>query len=64
MNIDVEKYIKENAVLDSDEKVVVKELWNNRYRVNVWKEDPNYISQSYFVRVSESGILCNPSIGI
>jgi hypothetical protein len=59
----VEEYISKNAILDSDDKVVVKELWDQRYRVNIWKYNPNRITQSFFVRVSESGIECNPSIG-
>jgi hypothetical protein len=56
----VEEYISKNAILDSDDKVVVKELWD---RVNICKYNPNRITQSFFVRVSESGIECNPSIG-
>jgi hypothetical protein len=63
MNQTVEQYVNDNAIIDSDEKVVVKELWDGRYRVNVWKYDPNRISQSFFVTVSESGIECSPSLG-
>ena len=60
----VVKYIEEKAILDNDEKVVIKPLWDNRYRVNVWKFNPNRISRSYFVKVSDNGIECNPSIGM
>ena len=61
--MNIEQYIKDHAILDSDEKVVVRELWDGRYRVNIWKHDPNRISQSYFVRVSESGVECSPELG-
>jgi endo-alpha-1,4-polygalactosaminidase (GH114 family) len=63
LEMNLEQYIKDRAILDSDEKVVIKELWKGRYRVNVWKHNPNRISRSYFVRVHESGIECNPDLG-
>ena len=61
--MNVKEYIEERAVLDSDDKVVVKELWDGNYRANIWKYDPNRIVRSYFVTVTESGISCNPSLG-
>lgn len=61
--MNVKQYIEQHAVLDSDDHVVVKELWNSRYRVNIWKHDPNRIVRSYFVHVTESGVSCNPSLG-
>ena len=59
----VKEFVEQHAVLDSDEKIVVRELWDGRYRVNVWKYNPNRITQSYFVRVGESGVQCSPDIG-
>jgi len=59
-----DEYVRENAILDSDDHIVTKELWDNRFRVNVWKYNPNRIAQSFFVRVGESGVVeCNPQIG-
>jgi len=58
-SVDVKTYVEENAVLDSDDHVIVKELWDGRYRANVWKYDPNRISQSFFVTVNESGVSCS-----
>ena len=62
--MNIEEYVKTHAILDSDDKVVVKELWSGRYRVNVWKHDPsNRISQSFFIKVEEDKIYCNPTMG-
>ena len=35
----------------SEFKRDIKHLWENRYRVNFWRNDPNTISRSYFVIV-------------
>jgi len=57
-------YVQENGILDSDDHLQVRELWEGRYRVNVWKYNPNKIVQSFFVRTNESGVVdCNPSLG-
>ena len=62
--VNVKQYVEDNAILDSDDKVVVKELWDGRYRVNVWKHDPNRIVQSYFIQSDASGVVsCSPSLG-
>ena len=61
----VTKYVEDNILLDSDDHIVTKELWDGRYRVNVWKYDPkNAIVKSFFIQTDESGvILCSPQIG-
>lgn len=48
--------------------VIVKHLWDNRYRVNVWCEVPcmftdkmNRITDSFFVSVNETGEIVNSS---
>ena len=62
--MEVVDYVKEKAILDSDDHIVARELWDGRYRVNVWKYNPNRIVKSYFIHVSESGSFeCHPSIG-
>jgi len=62
--MDVKEYVEANAILDSDDKVVVNELWDGRYRANVWKYNPNKIVQSFFIRVDDSGVVeCNPTLG-
>ena len=61
--VNVKQYVEDRAVLDSDDHVVVKELWDGNYRANIWKYDPNRIVRSYFVTVTESGINCSPSLG-
>ena len=62
--MNIKEYVEKNAILDSDDKVVVKELWDGRYRANVWKYDPNRIVQSYFIHTDGSGVVsCNPSLG-
>jgi len=64
--MNIEQYVEDRAMLDSDERVVVKELWDGRYRVNVWRHEdgiPHSISRSYFIRVNDSGVYCNPSLG-
>ncbi len=59
-----QEYVKVNGVLDSDDHLQARELWDNRFRVNVWKYDPNRIVQSYFVKVSDSGVVdCSPKLG-
>jgi len=61
----VEKYMDENAFLNSDQKVRIKEVYDGRFRVNVWESDPvNRIASSYFIRANESGVIyCNPQLG-
>ena len=58
------EYVEKYAVLDSDDHVVAKQLWDGRCRVNVWKHDPNRIVQSFFIRTEGGGVVsCNPSLG-
>ena len=59
--MNVKEYIEERAVLDSDEHVVIKEMWDGNHRVNIWRYDPNRIVRSYFVTVTESGIISHMS---
>ena len=62
--MNVKEYVEKTAILDSDDKVVVKELWDGRYRVNIWKYNPNRIVQSYFIQSDGDRILeCNPNMG-
>ncbi len=59
----VEKYIKEHYLPSRSQMVNVMELWDNRYRVNIWDFDPNRITASYFIRVSEGKVSqCSPQI--
>ena len=59
----VEKYIKEHYLPSRSQMVNVMELWDNRYRVNIWDFDPNRITDSYFIRVSEGKVSqCSPQL--
>jgi len=60
---DVKEYVEQNAILDNDDHVVVKEMWDGNFRANVWKYNPNRIVQSFFITVSESGIKSSPTMG-
>ena len=59
----VEKYIKEHYLPSRSQMVNVMELWDNRYRVNIWDFDPNRITDSYFIKVKEGEVShCSPQI--
>ena len=59
----VEKYIKEHYLPSRSQMVNVMELWDNRYRVNIWDFDPNRITDSYFIRVNKGEVThCSPQI--
>lgn len=61
----VKQFIEDNAFLEKDKEVRVKEVWPNRFRVNVWQRDPKtVISSSYFIKTNDSGVIsCNPPLG-
>ena len=45
----------------------IRTLWDNRFRVNFWNEEPTRITRSYFVRVDDDGhlwIVDNESIKV
>jgi len=59
----VEKYIKENYHPSSRQAIDVHELWDNRYRVNIWDFDPNRITASFFIRVKDGEVShCSPQL--
>lgn len=66
-----EQVLKRLDKLEKGSSIFVKHLWDNRYRVNVWRskadKDRNtisFISHSYFVAVSPEGkiISSNPEM--
>lgn len=59
----VSKYIDKNFVPNAGQKVTILEVWDNRYRVNIWTEEPCSISHSFFIKVKDGEVvLCNPPI--
>ena len=59
----VEKYIKEHYLPSRSQMINIMELWDNRYRVNIWDFDPNRITDSYFIKVNEGKVSqCSPQI--
>lgn len=59
----VEKYIQDNLKIETGERIVVTELWERRYRVNVWQYNPNQVNHSFFIIIRDNEIsYCNPAI--
>ena len=58
----VENYIDKYYLPTSDEKLEIKEVWENRFRVNIRCEN-NKIKASFFIRTDGTDILyCNPPL--
>jgi hypothetical protein len=61
----VKNYIEKYYVPGSHEDIKVGEIWENRYRVNVWTYNPPKIKASFFVRVENNEVTyCNPPLGL
>lgn len=59
----IEDYICLYRSLSSNEKLRITEVWENTFRVNIWGSNPNWINDSYFIKVREGQIVeCNPPI--
>lgn len=59
----VKEYVEKYYLPASDEEVKVGELWENRYRANVWSYNPPRIKASFFVKVENSEVVyCNPPL--
>lgn len=53
----VREFIENTKFPASDEKVEVGKVGDNRYRVNIWQSEPKVkITQSYYIKVTESGV--------
>ena len=54
--ITINQWLKDNYVLTNFSKTDIRHLWNNRYRVNLWRiklgENYTYIDKSMFVQVN------------
>jgi len=58
----VENYINKYYLPNSDELVEIKEVWENRFRVNI-RDNSNKIKSSFFLRVDDKNITyCNPPL--
>lgn len=59
----VSNYINVNFVPNGGQKITISEVWENRYRVNIWTEEPCSISHSFFIKVKDGEVVsCNPPI--
>jgi hypothetical protein len=55
------KEILINKLSENSNNVIVKHLFDDRFRVNVWKE--GLVNKSFFIQASENGIISsNPEI--
>lgn len=59
----VKQYIDQYYLPGSDEEVKVKEVWDGRYRADVWVYNPPKIKKSFFVMVENEKVsYCNPPL--
>lgn len=59
----ISKYIQEKFLPNQDQRITINEVWKNRFRVNIWEEDPNRVTYSFFIKTDKNEIIyCNPSI--
>lgn len=53
----VRKFINKHYMPHMEQTVTIKQVWENRFRVNIWEEDPPKIKDSFFVRVKDGKVL-------
>jgi hypothetical protein len=58
----VKEFVENHTSIGVDQFVQVNEVWDNRYRVNIWQTNPNKITKSFFVKASGEQFFC-PELG-
>jgi len=53
----VRKFIGKHYIPNREQTVTIKEVWTDRFRVNIWESDPPKIKDSFFVRVKDGKVL-------
>lgn len=51
------KYINKHFMPHRDQTVTIKEVWQDRFRVNIWEDDPPKIKNSFFIRVKDGKVI-------
>lgn len=62
-------FINKYYIPSSEDNVTIKELWDERYRVNIWakKEEEicSHIKDSFFIKVRDKEIIfCDPPLNL
>lgn len=59
----IREFIEKNYLPSEDQTIIIKEVWDGRYRVNIVNKDSFKIQGSYFIRTQDEKIVyCNPKL--
>ncbi len=63
----VSDFMKQYYVPSSEDNINIKEVWDGRYRVNVWcnSDERTYIKDSFFIKVRDKEVVfCDPPLNL